>query len=164
VNAAGPLFNVALFGVASLAALMLSGRAQDLAIWLAFANLLSVAFNLSPLLEFDGYYVLEDLMRVNALRRKALHFVFGDLITGPRRPLTRLERGFLVYAAGVVAYVLVMTIVVLAGVPALVSGVLDGRVPDELVPVIGSALALGLAALLVVPFVSEVVAARASAD
>src|SRR5439155_453461 len=79
VNAAGPLFNFALAGVASLAALVLNGQAQDLAIWLAFANLLSVVFNLSPLLEFDGYYVLEDLTRVNALRRKARRFVLIDM-------------------------------------------------------------------------------------
>ncbi|TMB75927.1 MAG: cyclic nucleotide-binding domain-containing protein [Chloroflexi bacterium] len=164
VNAAGPLFNFALAGLASLAALVLNGQAQDLAIWLAFANLLSVAFNLSPLLEFDGYYVLEDLTRVNALRRKALRFVFSDLLSGPRRPLTRLERGFLVYAAGVVAYVLVMTIVVLAGVPALVNGMLEGRVPSDFIPLIGGGLALGMTALLVMPFVNEVVAARSAAD
>jgi len=164
VNAAGPLFNFAFAGLAGIAAVLLTGQAADLAVWLAFANLLSVAFNLSPLLEFDGYYVLEDLTRVNALRRKALHFVFGDLISGPRRPLTRLERGFLVYAVAAVAYVLVMTVVVLAGVPALVSAVLEGRVPSPLVPLLGGGLALALTALLVTPFVTEVIAARGAAE
>src|ERR671935_871289 len=40
VNAAGPLFNFAFAGVAGIATLALSGQAADLAIWLAFANLL----------------------------------------------------------------------------------------------------------------------------
>ncbi len=162
VNAAGPLFNLALAGIAGLAALALTGRAQDLAIWLAIANLVSVAFNLSPLLEFDGYYVLEDLTNVNALRRKSLQFVFGDLLTRPRRPVTRLERGFLVYAAGAVAYVAVMSVVVLAGVPAIVTGALGGRLAPELLPVVGVGLALVMAAILVTPFVTEVRAARAA--
>jgi len=164
VNAAGPLFNLALAGVCGLAALPLAGRAQDLAVWLAIANLVSVAFNLSPLLEFDGYYVLEDLTNVNALRRKSLHFVFGDLLSRPRRPATRLERGFVAYAAGAVAYVVAMSVVVLAGVPALVNGMLGGRLIPELVPIVGVALALVMAALLVAPFVTEVMAARAAKD
>jgi len=164
VNAAGPLFNLAFAGVAGIVALLPIGGVADLAIWIAFANLLSVAFNLSPLLEFDGYYVLEDLVRVNALRRKALHFVFGDLVTRRRRRLTRLERLFLVYAAGAVAYVLVMTVVVLAGVPPLVTGVLEGRVPPAVVPPAGGVLALVMTALLVTPFVVEVIAARTAAD
>ncbi|HEY3218553.1 MAG TPA: cyclic nucleotide-binding domain-containing protein [Candidatus Limnocylindria bacterium] len=164
VNAAGPLFNLAFAGVAGLAALALSGRAQDVAIWLAVANVVSVVLNVSPLLEFDGYYLLEDLTNVNALRRKSLHFVFGDLLTRPRRPITRLERGYLAYAAGAVAYVVVMSIVVLAGVPALVSETLGGRLAPELLPVVGVGLALVTCALLVQPFVSEVLAARAARD
>lgn len=161
VNAAGPLFNLAFAGVCSIAALALRGGAQDVATWLAVANLISVAFNLSPLLEFDGYYVLEDLANVNALRRKSLRFVFRDILSRPRRPANRLERGFVAYAAAAVAYVVVMSLIVLAGVPALVNGMFKDRLAPELLPVAGAGLALILAALLVGPFVSEVLAARA---
>jgi CRP-like cAMP-binding protein/Zn-dependent protease len=164
VNAAGPLFNLAFAGVCGIATLGLTGRAQDLAVWLAVANLISVAFNLSPLLEFDGYYVLEDLTNVNALRRKSLRFVFGDLLSRPRRPATRLERGFLAYAAGAVGYVVAMSAVVLAGVPALINGTLGGRLAPELVPIVGVALALVMAALMVMPFITEVLAARAARE
>jgi putative peptide zinc metalloprotease protein len=164
VNAAGPLFNLAFAGVCGLAALLLTGLAQDLAVWLAVANLVSVAFNLSPLLEFDGYYVLEDLTNVNALRRKSLRFVFGDLLSRPRPPATRLERGFVAYAVAAVAYVVAMSLVVLAGVPALVSGTLGGRLAPQLIPIVGGALALVLAALLVAPFVTEVQSARAAQE
>jgi CRP-like cAMP-binding protein/Zn-dependent protease len=163
VNAAGPLFNFAFAGVCGLLAPVLTGRAADLAIWLAVANLVSVAFNLSPLLEFDGYYVLEDLTNVNALRHKSLRFVFGELLSHPRRPATPRERGFVAYAAAAVGYVLVMSLLVLAGVPALVNGTLSGRIAPELLPIVGAGIALALAYLQVSPLVAEVRDARASA-
>ena len=164
VNAAGPLFNFAFAGLWGLAAYFLTGRAQDLAVWLAVTNLISVAFNLSPLLEFDGYYVLEDLTNVNALRRRSLQFTFGELASHPRRPATRLERGFVAYAVAAVGYVIVMSAIVLAGVPAVVSGTLGGRLPPELLPLVGVGLALVLAALQVSPLIAEVLAARAATD
>ncbi len=163
VNAAGPLFNFAFAGVSGLAALALGGRAQDVAVWLAVANLVSVAFNLSPLLEFDGYYVLEDLTNTNALRRKALRFVFHDLLARPRRIASRTELGLVAYCLAALAYVVAMTVVVLAGVPALVTGTFAGRLGPELLPLVGVGLALVLAALLVGPFVGEVLAARTAA-
>jgi len=163
VNAAGPLFNFALAGVLGIVAALSSGRVQDLAVWLAVANLVSVAFNLSPLLEFDGYYVLSDLANVNALRRKALRFVFADLIRHPRRLRTRLETGFLAYTLAAAAYVLGMTVLVLSGVPGLVTGIVPPSVGDELRLFAGVGVALVMAALLVGPFIGEVVAARKSA-
>lgn len=163
VNAAGPLFNFAFAGLWGIVAFVASGQARDLAIWLAAANLVSVAFNLSPLLEFDGYYVLEDLTNVNALRRKSLRFVFRDLVSRPRLPVGRREVGFVAYAIAALIYVLGMSLVVLTGVPALVTGVLGGRVDPVVVPLVGAVLAVVLAGLLLGPFVSEVIAARGMA-
>ncbi len=164
VNAAGPLFNFAFAGLCGIVAFFTSAQTRDLAIWLAAANLVSVVFNLSPLLEFDGYYVLEDLTNTNALRRKSLRFVFRDLVARPRVPARGRELGFVAYALAAVAYVVGMSIVVLAGVPALVTGVLGGRVDPLLVPLVGTVLALVLAGLLLGPFVAEVLAARAAAE
>jgi len=162
VNAAGPVFNFAFAGLCGLAALVLRDRAQDLAVWLALLNLISVAFNLSPLLEFDGYYVLEDLTNTNSLRRKALRFVFADLIARPRRLDSRAEAGLVAYTLAAVGYVVAMSAVVLSGVPKIVDGTFAGRIGSELLPLVGAALALVLAALLVSPFVSEVLAARSA--
>ena len=162
VNAVGPLFNWAFAGLAGLAALVLTGRAQDVAIWLAILNLVSVAFNLSPLLEFDGYYVLEDLTNTNSLRRKALRFVFADLVRRPRRLASRDESGMLAYTVGALGYVVVMSLVVLSGVPGVVEGTFAGRIGPELLPLVGVGLALVLTALLVGPFVGEVLAARSA--
>jgi len=164
VNAAGPLFNFALAGVFGIVAALTSGHTQDLAVWLAIANLVSVVFNLSPLLEFDGYYVLSDLANVNALRRKALRFVFADLLRSPRRPRSRLEAGFLAYTIAAAGYVLAMTLLVLSGVPGIVSGIVPVSVGVEVRLLAGAGVALVLAALLVGPFVAEVAAARRSAE
>lgn len=164
VNAAGPLFNFAFAGLCGLLTLVLRDRAQDVAVWLAAANLVAVAFNMSPLLEFDGYYVLEDLTNVNALRRKSLHYVFADLLAHPHAPASRLERGFIAYAAASLLYVVVMSAVVLAGIPALVNGTLAGRLAPQLLPIVGGVLALAMAALMVAPFVAEVLAARTATE
>jgi len=161
VNAAGPLFNFGLAGLLGLLAAWTDGPLQLIAIWLAVANLASVVFNFSPLLEFYGYYVLEDLANVNALRHKALRFVFADLLEHPRRPRSRLEAGFVAYAAAALAYVIGVTALVLVGVPSLVDGVLADRVDASLRDLLGILVALALAAFNLGPFVSEILAARA---
>ena len=161
VNAAGPLFNFSLAGLLGLVAAWTNGPLQLIAIWLAVANLASVVFNFSPLLEFDGYYVLEDLANVNALRHKALRFVFTDLLEHPRRPRSRLEAGFVAYAAAALAYVIGVTALVLVGVPSLVDGVLADRVDASVRDLLGILVALALAAFNLGPFVSEILAARA---
>lgn len=160
VSLSGPLFNYAAAGVFGVAAALTGGLTQDLMLWLAAVNLVSVVFNLSPLLEFDGYYALSDLTSINALRRKALRFVFRDLVAMPRRPRTRSETGFVAYAAAALGYVLVVSAIVLLGVPGLIDGILIGRVDGALRALFGSVVALILTALLVGPFVGEVVAAR----
>lgn len=163
VSSAGPLFNYAAAGAFGIAAALTSGQLQDLMLWLAAVNLASVVFNLSPLLEFDGYYALSDLTNVNALRRKALRFVFGELLSRPRPPRTRTEAGFIAYALAALAYVLAVSAVVLLGVPGLVEGLLATRVEEGLRVLAGAAIALVLTGLLIGPFVGEVLAARSDA-
>ena len=158
VNSAGPVFNFALAGLLGIVAAVTAGRAQDLAVWLAIANLVSVVFNLSPLLEFDGYYVLSDLANVNALRRKALRFVFADLVRHPRRLRSRLEAGFLAYTLAAAIYVLAMTLLVLSGVPGLVRGIVPASFGDEVRLLAGAGVAL------VAPFIGEIGGAVKSAD
>ena len=164
VNGAGPLFNFALAGIFGIAAALSAGRAQDLLVWLAIANLVSVVFNLSPLLEFDGYYVLADLTNVNALRRKALRFVCADLVRHPRRLRTRLEAGLLAYTVAAGLYVVAMTAIVLAGVPGIVTGIVPPTVGEAVRLLAGAGVAVVLAALLIGPFIGEIAAARKSGE
>lgn len=164
VNSAGPLFNLAFAGVLGLVANTLTGVAQDVVVWLALANVALVVFNLSPLLEFDGYYVLADLTDTNALRKKAMRFVFRDLVDRPRRPATRRETGFMVYAVAALLYVVVMSALVLRNVPGLVGGIVPAAFGDGVRTGIGLALALGLTVLLVGPFVLEAIEARSRTE
>jgi len=160
VNAAGPLFNLALAGACALVARFASGTAQDILVWLALTNVVLVVFNLSPLLEFDGYYVLADLTDTNALRRKAMRFVFRDLLQRPRRPRSRREAGFLAYTTAALLYVVAMSVVALGGVPKLVEGLLPSVIADEARGSIGVVLGLVLAGTMLMPFVSEALDAR----
>jgi putative peptide zinc metalloprotease protein len=161
VNAAGPLFNLAFAGLLGLLAHTVSGLAQDTLVWLALANLALVIFNMSPLLEFDGYYVLADLTGTNALRKKAMRFVFRDLLDRPRRPASRRETGFMAYAVAALLYVIVMSALVLRNVPGLVGGLVPATLGDGVRAAVGITLALGLTVLLVAPFILEAVEARA---
>ena len=160
VNAAGPLFNLALAGVLGLAARLASGAAQDLLVWLSLTNVVLVAFNLSPLLEFDGYYVLADLTDTNALRRKAMRFVFGDLARRPRRPRSRREAGAVAYVLAALAYVLGASAIALAGVPAVANTLLAAYVGDPARTAIGVVAAAGVAVMCVSPFAMEALDAR----
>lgn len=160
VNAAGPVFNYVLAGIFAIGAYFVSGTSQSVLIWLASVNLLSVVFNLSPLLEFDGYYVLSDLTNVTRLRRKALRYVFLDLVSRPRRPRTRLEIGFVAYALAAVLYVAAVTALVVAGAPRVVEGILGARFDSWFTTLASTGVSLFLVTTLLMPFVGEVRAAR----
>jgi CRP-like cAMP-binding protein/Zn-dependent protease len=162
VNAAGPIFNLALAGLFGAAAHAATGTAQDVLVWLSLTNVVLFVFNLSPLLEFDGYYVLSDLTNTNALRRKAMRFVFHDLWGAPRRPASRAEAGLVLYTIAALLYVLAMSTIAIAGV----SHALDGSLPPSLGEIrgpLGIAAGMVLAIFLVFPFLSEALDARGSA-
>lgn len=89
----------------------------------ALVSYVTTLFNLNPLLEFDGYFLLIDWKRLPNLRRRALEFVRGPLwskhktldghmigIEHPRallRLLTQQERIFVLYGALSVGYTIV---------------------------------------------------------
>ncbi len=79
VSAAGPFSDLLVGGMAALYVTIfptapLSGAAYKLAIACYVATL----FNLNPLLELDGYYLLVDALRQPNLRKRALDFVSGS--------------------------------------------------------------------------------------
>ncbi len=159
VNSAGPLFNLALAGALGLSSRIAGGVTQDVLVWLALTNVLLVVFNLSPLLEFDGYYVLADLTDTNALRRKAMRSVFGDL-GRPRRPASRREAGALVYVVASIVYVIAMAGIAVAGLPNVVRTVLPTAIDIETRATVGAAIGVGIAVALVLPLVMEARDAR----
>lgn len=75
VSAAGPLMNLVLGGLASLMSLFIYSPVGE-NVFLKFATVayLTLLFNLNPLMEYDGYYMLMDIVEIPNLRRKALEY------------------------------------------------------------------------------------------
>jgi putative peptide zinc metalloprotease protein len=72
VSAAGPVSDLTLAGVFSIACLLLAaGTIRDIAFQLAFGAYIAALFNLNPFLERDGYHMLVDWLREPGLRRRA---------------------------------------------------------------------------------------------
>ncbi len=54
------------------------GRVHDLAYnVIVLASVITVIFNINPLMRFDGYYVLSDLLEIPNLRQRAANFASG---------------------------------------------------------------------------------------
>jgi putative peptide zinc metalloprotease protein len=80
VSAAGPMSDLFVGGVAALLVLLLPSFPLDtVAYKLAFTCYIATLFNLNPLLELDGYFMLVDWLRLPDLRRRALAFIRGPL-------------------------------------------------------------------------------------
>lgn len=95
VSFAGPYTALISGGIASLGALATGGTlVGDLLLTLALVSYLDVLFNLNPLLELDGYYLLVDALERPMLRQDALRFVRRPLWARlrARQPLTPDER------------------------------------------------------------------------
>jgi putative peptide zinc metalloprotease protein len=78
VSAAGPMADLLIGGLASLLVFFDAPLAAT-AYKLAFTCYIAALFNLNPLLELDGYFMLVDWLRLPDLRRRALAFVRGPL-------------------------------------------------------------------------------------
>jgi putative peptide zinc metalloprotease protein len=112
VSLAGPYTDLVVAGVVSLIALAISDTVLRALLWsFALPAYLTVLANLNPLLEYDGYYVLSDLLDRPNLRADALAWVssrFPHLLRD-RQDLRRHRVEFL-YGVGSVLYVLVAAV------------------------------------------------------
>jgi len=73
VSAAGPYSNLVLSGVAGLCTLALAPGDLADALWhFSAIGYLLAFFNLNPLIELDGYYIVMDLLELPNLRKRAL--------------------------------------------------------------------------------------------
>ncbi|HEU5101809.1 MAG TPA: cyclic nucleotide-binding protein, partial [Roseiflexaceae bacterium] len=105
VSAAGPMSDLFVGGLAALLVLLRPELAINaVAYKLAFTCYIATLFNINPLLELDGYFILVDWLRLPDLRRRALAFIRGPLwkklklpTTDDRQPTTdRANRGSIV--------------------------------------------------------------------
>lgn len=87
VTVAGPYTNLVLAGVASLAALFISNPSVQLGCWFfAVGSYLMVLINLNPLLEYDGYYVLIDILERPNLRSRSISWLVKGLPEALKSP------------------------------------------------------------------------------
>lgn len=146
VSLAGPLANLLIGAVASLAALTVSGDAQAVLLLLALGNFSLAFLNLNPGLEFDGYYILMDLLETPNLRRKAMRWLGSELpgaLLQPER--LRAHRVELFYGLASLLFVL-LTVV---GMVAVNRVVLSERLATWLGETSASVVSWGLVLVVV---------------
>lgn len=114
VSLAGPYANLVLGSLAALVAWLVPSILVAAALWqFALASYVSVLSNLNPLLEFDGYYVLMDLLDRPNLRPRALAWLGRGLLPALRTPgALRGHTVDLLYGLGSVIYVALTVAVV----------------------------------------------------
>jgi putative peptide zinc metalloprotease protein len=139
VSLAGPYAQVVLAGLASLGAWLASTPVVTAGLWeFALVSYLWVLIALNPLLEYDGYYILMDLLERPNLRSRALPWLWRELPRAVRTPDGLKGHGVdLLYGFGSLAYV-----VLLAGLIIVCYRVL---VQDWMLRVLPGSVATGLA-------------------
>lgn len=76
VSLAGPAVNFFIGSLCSLTVLLFPDTAYSTGIWrFALVSYCICIINLNPLLEFDGYYALTDLLEIPNLRRQAFQYI-----------------------------------------------------------------------------------------
>ena len=153
VSWAGPYSGFILAGVAGLVITLAPGASWAPIVWLfGIVALVNNAFQLMPLIQLDGYYILMDWLEIPQLRRRALAFVRYDLWPKMwrRQQFNREERIFTVF--GVLAALYTVYAVFLGAIFWWVRA--RGVVLSALrVPNLASLLGLILIVLIVIPFV-----------
>jgi putative peptide zinc metalloprotease protein len=148
VSLAGPYTNLVIGSLASIAAWSLPNAVLSAVLWeFALLSYLGVLLNLNPLMEFDGYYVLIDLLEKPNLRPRALAWLGRDLI-----PALRTSGGLkghrleLLYGLASVLYVAFSAVLTVVLYRLIVQGWMEGILPE----VLAAGLAWVLAAAVVV--------------
>jgi putative peptide zinc metalloprotease protein len=113
VSIAGPYSDLLLGAMASLGALLIPNPVVATVLWqCALMPYLNVLFNLNILMEFDGYYVLMDLLDRPNLRSASLRWLGNGLPRALRLmalgTMVREHWIELLYGLGAVAYILVV--------------------------------------------------------
>jgi putative peptide zinc metalloprotease protein len=163
VSWAGPYSGFFLAGLAALLTFVIPDRfVAGLLFQFASASTLVSFFNLNPLLQLDGYYILMDFLEMPLLRARAIGFVRTGLWRKLRRreSFGKEERIFAVY--GTLA--LVWTISALWSTLRFFGGTIlrffEGLLGTSAGIVIGGALVVLLAALLFWPLASSLLPRR----
>jgi Zn-dependent protease len=158
VALAGVAAEAVLAGVAALVAWAVPSLTLAAVLWqFALSSYVLILLNLNPLMEFDGYFVLMDLLERPNLRPKALAWLGCGLVPALKRHGLASLRGHgldVAYGVTSVLYLGVEAILTVALYRLFVEGWLARFAP----PALAANLAWGLAALVIALTVTGIVA------
>jgi putative peptide zinc metalloprotease protein len=165
VSLAGPYTNLVVGGVAALAAWFSPDLVLAAALWqFALVSYVGLLLNLNPLMEFDGYYVLSDLLEKPNLRPRALAWLGRELIPALRDPARlRGHRLELLYGLSSVLYVAFSAALVVALYRLTVQGWLSGVLPGAVASGLAWALAATVVGLAIAGMLGEIRGVRTPA-
>lgn len=131
VSLAGPAADLVTAGVVSILALAIENETVEAGLWaLTLPLYISVLLNLNPLLEFDGYHVLTDLVDRPNLRAESLSWLRRAAPRIVRSPVVVRDHWLEVaYAAASIVFVFV-----LAGLAIVLYRVVLQSWADEVLP------------------------------
>ena len=152
VSLAGPYADLVTGGLAAIVAWLVPNAVVSAALWqFALISYIGVLVNLNPLMEFDGYFVLSDLLERPNLRPRALAWLGTNLIPALRN-LQRLRGHRLELLYGLAS---VLFVVFSAALTVVLYRLI---VQDWLSNILSDAVAAGLAWVLAAAVVVLVVA------
>jgi len=165
VSLAGPYVNLVFGGlVAIIGYLSPSGVLAAICWEVALTSFIIFLVNLNPLLEYDGYYVLMDLVEHPNLRAHSLRWLGLDLpkaIRQPRKLWThRLE---LIYGVSAVLYAGALGVAMVIVYRVALQGYLSDVLPSGFSAPLAWVLALGVMAISVTSIVGQIRGVRAHA-
>jgi putative peptide zinc metalloprotease protein len=134
VSLAGPYANFILAGIASYIAWFSTSSVVSSALWqFALVSYISVLLNLHPLLEFDGYYILSDLLDRPNLRQRAIEW-FGRFIRGDvdRRVELPRHRFDFSYSVSSIIYIIVIAFIFIISYRIVLESFFRSFLPDTI--------------------------------
>ena len=166
VSLAGPYATLVLGGAIEVGAqLAPAGTAAAVAWLLSLPIYGSVLLNLNPLLEYDGYYVLSDLLDRPSLRSEALGgFSRSAATLARRRRLERTELFDLAFAMGCLIYIAVMATLTVVIYRATVQKWMGTIAPASVARNLAWVLAVLIGALALLAVSGEVRVGRSSSE
>jgi putative peptide zinc metalloprotease protein len=165
VSLAGPYADFIVAGAASIAALTVSNTIAAALLWsFALPSYIAVLSNLNPLLEFDGYHILTDLLDRPNLRAQAMAWLGTNFPAALRdRKRLRGHRVDLAYSLGSLLFIIASAALVVVLYRLTIRGVIASVLPATLASALAWLLALAVSVLAGLGVTAELRAIRAGA-
>jgi putative peptide zinc metalloprotease protein len=162
VSLAGPYADLVTGGLAAVVAWLLPDPILSAVLWqFALVSYIGVLMNLNPLMEFDGYYILSDLLDKPNLRPRALSWLGTGLIPALRDPTKlRGHRLELLYGLGSVLYIASEAALTVVLYRLILQGWLSGLLGYTVAAALAWVLAAAVVALAVLGMLGELRGAR----